>query len=571
MAATFPLAVILSAVDRVTGPIRAVQNTVGGFGKSLTKMGSTLTAGVTLPLAAFGGLAIKTGLDFERSFQRIGANTGATAAELAQLRAAVKALPPDLGMTRGIAVLEGLAAEGMNAAEAMQALVPTTQLAKASMLDGAEAASLMADTLDATGSSIADAQRLADLLVKSTHGSTKGVQDFTAALQAAGPAARNAGLSLEDQVAAVKAFAAAGVEGSTAGAALKAGITALIKPSGQAMEVLQRLNINKADVFDADGKLRSLGDTLSLLRERGADTSDFLSIFGNRAGQAFAAIDPANLQAVRAELENVSGAAAEGADKMSQGAAGAFERMTNSFTVLMDAIASSGLLDWIGKLAELVGQLLGWISQASPGFLKFATVILGVVAAVGPLLVFIGTLASGISAVAGAFGVIMPIVAGIAAFFTGTLVPAIGAVGAAILATPIGWLLAGIAAVIGIGYLLWKHWDKVMGFLKAAWMVFMTPVRLGLEWLMSKLPALSDLIPDWLKSFIGIETGEPPKNEATSDAVAAVAAGGRIENVTKSEAAVKVSFDNLPSGAKVSEVGNTGLDLDLLSGYAMGT
>ncbi|WP_375615278.1 phage tail tape measure protein [Bartonella sp. AC10YNML] len=63
--------------------------------------------------------------------------------------------------------------------------------------------------------------------------------------------------------------------------------------------------------------------------------------------------------------------------------------------------------------------------------------------------------------------------AAVGAVLVASLIPAITAVGSAfislgiaIMTTPIGWIMAGIAALIGIGYLLYKNWDTVMNFLR---------------------------------------------------------------------------------------------------------
>ncbi|WP_375647983.1 phage tail tape measure protein [Bartonella sp. AA56HLJMS] len=63
--------------------------------------------------------------------------------------------------------------------------------------------------------------------------------------------------------------------------------------------------------------------------------------------------------------------------------------------------------------------------------------------------------------------------AAVGAVLIASVIPAITAVGSAfislgvaIMTTPIGWIMAGIAALIGIGYLLYKNWDTVMNFLR---------------------------------------------------------------------------------------------------------
>lgn len=566
MAKTFPLAVVISAVDKITAPMRKVTGSIGRLGSQISSVGKGLTAGVTAPLVGLAAWSVKAGVDFDRSFRRIGSVTGATAEEMRAMEQAVRALPPDLGMRRGIEVLEGLAEEGFNAADALEAMEATALLAKAANLESAEAASVMADTLAAVGGEAKDAAELADLLTKSTGGSSKMMKEFAQVLQVAGPGFKASGLALRDQIAAVKGFAAANFEGSLGATAMRAAMTRLQKPSRDAIETFGRLKINREDLFTAQGDLRSLAEILGTLRTRGAQTSDFLRIFGQDAGAAFAAVDPANIAAARAELDQVGGETARRAAQNSQGAAAAFERLGNVLDQLRDTIASSGLLDFVSDIVQVTVELVQWLSKASPGVLKFGLIFAGIAAVSGPVLIALGSVMTVIGGIGTAIGVITPIVTGFFALLSG----AFATLGATIMATPIGWILAGIALLIGAGYLLWKHWDKVTKFVKTAWIVAMTPVRMGVEWLMEKLPTLGDLLPDWLKNLIGIPTTIEAKG-GPSDAVAAVSAGGRVESVTKGEASVKVEIANLPPGSRVTQQRNDGVDLDLLSGYALGT
>ncbi|SSZ40153.1 tail protein [Bartonella grahamii] len=70
-------------------------------------------------------------------------------------------------------------------------------------------------------------------------------------------------------------------------------------------------------------------------------------------------------------------------------------------------------------------------------------------------------------------------IAGLAITLVASLIPAITAVGSAfislgiaIMTTPIGWIAGGIAALVGVGYLLYKNWDTVVSFISNLWNSF---------------------------------------------------------------------------------------------------
>lgn len=94
------------------------------------------------------------------------------------------------------------------------------------------------------------------------------------------------------------------------------------------------------------------------------------------------------------------------------------------------------------KVVGLVGKLAGWLSNLSPQVLTIIAVIGGIVAAIAPLLLLAGALASAIGAISSAM-----------ALFGVTTTIALG---------PLALIVAAIAAVIAIGVLLYKNWDKIM-------------------------------------------------------------------------------------------------------------
>jgi hypothetical protein len=53
--------------------------------------------------------------------------------------------------------------------------------------------------------------------------------------------------------------------------------------------------------------------------------------------------------------------------------------------------------------------------------------------------------------------------------FSLTAISGLRAVGIAMLTTPVGLIITGVAALVGVGYLLWRNWDKVSRALAACW------------------------------------------------------------------------------------------------------
>ena len=103
------------------------------------------------------------------------------------------------------------------------------------------------------------------------------------------------------------------------------------------------------------------------------------------------------------------------------------------------------LLPALEKLVDVAGKIAGWISELDPQILAIVGVIAAVVAALAPVLLFLGKMAFAISSIISLVGTIGPAIGGAMAVITG----------------PVGIVLAIIAALIVVGVLLYKNWDTI--------------------------------------------------------------------------------------------------------------
>lgn len=128
----------------------------------------------------------------------------------------------------------------------------------------------------------------------------------------------------------------------------------------------------------------------------------------------------------------------------------------NQFNDALDTIKMTGMatLSTVGmqlagylapameKVADVVGKIMGWLSQLDPAVLTIIGVIAGVIAVLSPLLIGVGKIAMAISSIMTLISTLGPAIAGLSA---GALLPIIGI----------------IAGVIAIGVLLYKNWDTI--------------------------------------------------------------------------------------------------------------
>lgn len=105
----------------------------------------------------------------------------------------------------------------------------------------------------------------------------------------------------------------------------------------------------------------------------------------------------------------------------------------------------------LSKMIEVIGNVVEWFANLSPGAQKAVGAMVAIAAAVGPVLVILGKLAGAVSAIIGLFGA-----GGAAAGVGGTLVAAF-----TVITGPIGLAIAAVTALIAIGVALYKNWDTV--------------------------------------------------------------------------------------------------------------
>ena len=164
------------------------------------------------------------------------------------------------------------------------------------------------------------------------------------------------------------------------------------------------------------------------------------------------------------------------------------------------ALANRGTLETVGKMiATKLPEVLTSLGESFTSLARtmgpFLRALWWVMDAVGPLQFALGALAiyvggpfvaSLVTAVPAvlnfgralftttrtlltALPSLLPMLSGLVATITGTVVPAIYSMGVALMTTPVGWVIAGLAALAGAVYLVWRNWDTVAGWITTLW------------------------------------------------------------------------------------------------------
>lgn len=417
-------------------------------GKDMADAGDKMSMALTLPVAAAGVATMNAAGNFEQAMNKVKAATESSGKEFENLRK----LAIDLGSTTAFSASEAayamneLATAGFDTTEIMGAIPGVLDMAAAGSVSLASAAEIAAGILNGFGFAATDLGAVNDILTKTFLATATNLTDLGESFKYVGPTAKSAGLSFTETAAAIGLMGNAGIRGSMAGTALNASISRLLKPTAEVARTLKKLGVT---VTSSSGKLLPLVQIIKQLEKAGASTADMITLFGLEAGpdmQALLSQGSGALAELDAQLQKAGGTAARVAKTQLEGFNGSMDELSSAAEGLMIAIGDAGLLGWMTSLTEALTSLVSRLSQAPPSFVKIATIVSIVIAAIGPFLAITGRMVAAIGE-------------GIIAFKKfGTwalkVAPWLSA-----LTGPVGWVIAGLVALGVAAVIAYKKSD----------------------------------------------------------------------------------------------------------------
>ena len=248
-------------------------------------------AGVAMGTVVAGGfaVAIKSAADFDAKMALVRTLSHATAGEMSQLRDAALTVGQAYGYSAGqVADAEAeLVKAGVSVSDIMGgALAGALTLAAAGQTDVAEATTIAATAMTQFQLSGKDVPHIADLLAAGADKALGSVGDLGYALDQSGLTAHQFGISIEETVGTLAAFAQAGQVGERGGTVFAQVLARLAAPGKQAAQILKDLQIN---AYDAGGNFVGLANLAGQLHDKMANLTlaernhDLQVIFGQRA------------------------------------------------------------------------------------------------------------------------------------------------------------------------------------------------------------------------------------------------------------------------------------------------
>lgn len=384
-----------AAMTRAGSTAKTVASGMENTGRKSALIASGMTA-AGLAVAAFGVAAVKMAADFDQQMSTVQANTGATSAQMDQLRAAaIEAGASTVYSASDSAdAINDLGKAGMSVTDILTGgLTGALNLAASDGMAVGDAAEYMANALSMFHLKGSQASQVADTLAAGAGKAVGNVSDFGEALNNCGAQANSFGMNIQETTGVLALFAQNGTIGAEAGTQLKSVLMKLSAPSSEAQAEMDKLGIS---VYDSSEKFVGMANLAGQLKEKIGSLSEeqrhyaMATIFGSYATNGATYIMNAGKKGVedwtkavsesgyaaeqaaaknnnlKGDLENLSGSMESLMISVGEGAQGPLRKMVQGLDTLVDAFAGlpSGVQQTLVVMASLAG-VFGAVHKAA--------------------------------------------------------------------------------------------------------------------------------------------------------------------------------------------------------------
>ncbi|UDG92650.1 phage tail tape measure protein [Bifidobacterium pseudocatenulatum] len=384
-----------AAMTRAGSTAKTVASGMENTGRKSALIASGMTA-AGLAVAAFGVAAVKMAADFDQQMSTVQANTGATSAQMDQLRAAaIEAGASTVYSASDSAdAINDLGKAGMSVTDILTGgLSGALNLAASDGMAVGDAAEYMANALSMFHLKGSQASQVADTLAAGAGKAVGNVSDFGEALNNCGAQANSFGMNVQETTGVLALFAQNGTIGAEAGTQLNSMLMKLAAPSAEAANTMKELGIS---AYDAQGHFVGMANFAGQLQKAEKNLTDEqrnqanATIFGSYAIKAANYLYEAGESGVnkwtkavsesgyaaeqaaaknnnlKGDLENLSGSMESLMISVGEGTQGPLRKMVQGLDTLVDAFAGlpSGAQQTIVAMASLAG-VFGAVHKAA--------------------------------------------------------------------------------------------------------------------------------------------------------------------------------------------------------------
>lgn len=451
----------MADIGRMNNAVKSAGQRMQQVGAGMTSAGRSLTMGLTLPILAVGGGALKMASDFETAFTEVTTLFDLPKEQIASLRKDVLGLAKTMGVDpveAAKAMYQAISA-GVPAANVISFLNENVQLAVGGVTDLETSVDLTTTVMNAWGKTTADLTDINDSLFLAVRQGKTTIGELGQSYFQVAPVAAAFGFTIDEVNASVATLTASGTPTSESMTQIRQAMLSLGAPT-----IRQKKRLDEMGISFSEAELRQKG-FINVAKEL-FDAAD-----GNKEvlRKLLGSVEAVNAvlviggkgyeRATRnlAEYEDKAGSAKLAFDKMNE----TFGRQVTILkTELKVALIKLGaalipvarsMIKGFRVIMKVLDGLIGAFTKLPKG-LKIAIIaFFALLAAIGPVLLILGTLLTAV----GAFVALMP--------FMATAIASVG--GAFLVAAPFMLAFLGVTLLlIAAAPLVIENWEPISHF-----------------------------------------------------------------------------------------------------------
>lgn len=440
------------------------------------------TVGIGMAIGAvkdFCANIVEIGKTFETSMSKVSALSGATGDDLAALEAKARELGASTTFSASEAAdaLGYMALAGWDTAQMLEGVGSVLTLAQAGEMDLAAASDLVTDYLSAFNMEASDTARMVDVLAYAQSNANTTVEGLGMAFKNCAANANAAGMDIETTSAAISMMANQGLKGSEAGTALNA---VLRDMTAKMQDGAIAIGDQSVAVMDAEGNYR---DFIDIIDDVGKATDGMGEAEKAAALQSTFTADSikglnlilnagaGEMDSFREQLYDCAGTAEETAAIMTDNLGGDLAAMNSAFEELSIKIYEGLQEPLRGAVQFITGPVVSGLTAFTENLDVLVPLISGVATALGVLAV-----ALNISSIAGIATKALTAVQGA---MTGLF--------AAMVANPVGAIIAVIAGLVVAFKMLWDNCEEFRNFWIGLWEAIQAAVQPIADWVLANV------------------------------------------------------------------------------------
>jgi TP901 family phage tail tape measure protein len=404
------------------------------WGKNTQWAGRQLTVGLTVPMAAFGQAAAQSFLQVDAELVRLTKVYGGLAqtsqAELGKVRSDTIKTAKELSGAYGvnfketIALAADIAATGKQGNELMGSLKETTRLSVLGEVSRQDAMKATLAIQNAFKQNTTELGQSIDFLNAVENQTSTTLQDLVNAIPKAGPVVKGLGGDVKDLALMMVAMKEGGVDAASAANGLKSALGSLINPTknaktlfrGFGIDLQSIVNNNAGNVTETILALQNALDKLNPLQKQQALETLFGKYQFARMGALFDNLGKKGSQTLqvldlmKASTQELANVASRELAQQTESASGKYKRALESLKADL-ATVGSGFLGVSANLLQIADGILKAFNALPGPVKKFVTLLAGLTAVAGPIIMLTGVFSNFL-------GYVMKGFAGIRAFFS---------------------------------------------------------------------------------------------------------------------------------------------------------